>query len=72
MLSRCPPKYQNPPHRANIEMVLRILKSNPTGLYQNDIVDNCNINRNHCIEYINMLLRIGECVRESRKVCELC
>ena len=71
ILSRCPPKYQNPPHRSNVEAVLRLLRSHQEGLYQNDIVDSCGLNRNHCIEYLNMLLRIGDCVRENRKVSVL-
>jgi predicted transcriptional regulator len=68
IMSQCPNKYQSPPHRQNIEILLRLLHDNPQGLYQNDVIDNCNISRNHTIEYLNMLLRIGELVRESRKV----
>eukprot|EP01134_Creolimax_fragrantissima_P004437 CFRG4437T1 len=67
ILSRCPSKYQSTPHLEQVQILVRLLSESPDGLYQPDIVQATNIPRTNCIEYLSMLLRIGDATRDNKK-----
>ncbi|KNC80602.1 hypothetical protein SARC_07038 [Sphaeroforma arctica JP610] len=63
----CPSKYQAIPHVDYIKKIAGLLSETPDGLTQPEIIEHTGIPRTNCIEYMSMLLRLGEVTRDNNK-----
>ncbi|CAG8601873.1 8659_t:CDS:2 [Paraglomus brasilianum] len=68
LMNGLPLKYrEQQPHRNNMELMVKLLVTNPEGLYMQEFVRQTTMPRVRCNEYLNALVHAKEVVKINRK-----